>query len=189
MPVIAKSESKFRQFAALALAAGLLFFFLFWLNGLLFSKLHHSVGVSWVFLPAGLKLLLVLTMGLPGAVGISLAALALGLSGELASNLTTALMASLIAGFAPYLVYKTLARKLELVDGLQKLTASTLLSLSVCFAMVSAALHQVLFSWQALTSQALNDLGAMFIGDMLGTLIVLYAAKLALSVYKSRAAS
>lgn len=179
-------NSTLGQFGLLTGCAAVIFIGSFTLNGWLFALLNHSVGVSWIFLPAGIKLLLVLGMGLPGALGIALASLALGLLGDFSTDTTTALWAGCIAGFAPYLVYKLLATKLGLSQGLQHLSAATLLSLAVCFAMISSALHQVLYSWRAITQQAWQDVGAMFVGDMIGTLAVLYVAKFALMRYKAR---
>lgn len=147
-------NSTLGQFGLLTGCAAVIFICSFTLNGWLFALLNHSVGVSWIFLPAGIKLLLVLGMGLPGALGIALASLALGLAGDFSTDTTTALWAGCIAGFAPDLVYKLLTTKLGISQGLQHLSAATLLSLAVCFAMISSALHQVLYSWRAITQQA-----------------------------------
>jgi len=46
---------------------------LFYANNSLTSELVFSLGVNWIYLPAGLRLFLTLIFGLPGAMGIALA--------------------------------------------------------------------------------------------------------------------
>ena len=46
---------------------------LFYVNNWLTSELIFSLGVNWIYLPAGLRLFLTLIFGLPGAIGIVLA--------------------------------------------------------------------------------------------------------------------
>ena len=46
---------------------------LFYVNNSLTSELVFSLGVNWIYLPAGLRLFLTLIFGLPGAMGIALA--------------------------------------------------------------------------------------------------------------------
>ena len=53
---------------ALTLISAVLFVGFFHLNDLIFSIFEYSDGISWVFLPAGFRVILVLIMGLPGAL-------------------------------------------------------------------------------------------------------------------------
>ena len=57
---------------ALILLSAFLFVSFFELNDWLFDFFEYSEGINWVFLPAGFRILLVLVLGLPGALGIIL---------------------------------------------------------------------------------------------------------------------
>ncbi len=46
---------------------------LFYLNDWLTQYVAYGLGVSWIYLPAGLRLFLTLIFGFPGALGIALA--------------------------------------------------------------------------------------------------------------------
>jgi hypothetical protein len=58
--------------SALTLISAVLFVGFFQLNNWAFSIFEYSEGISWVFLPAGFRVILVLVLGLPGALGLML---------------------------------------------------------------------------------------------------------------------
>jgi len=58
--------------AALALMSAVLFVSFFEFNNWIFSSFQYSEGINWIFLPAGFRVIMVLTMGLPGAIGLIL---------------------------------------------------------------------------------------------------------------------
>ena len=60
------------QKTALTLISAVLFVGFFKFNDWIFHTLEHSKGVNWVFLPAGFRVILVLVLGLPGALGLML---------------------------------------------------------------------------------------------------------------------
>ena len=60
------------EISAMVLVSAMLFVELYRINDWLFGNLEFTEGVNWIFLPAGFRVLLVLVMGLPGAVGIFL---------------------------------------------------------------------------------------------------------------------
>jgi len=73
--------------------SALLYALLFGINELLFSNLSFSDGVSWIFLPAGFRLVLTLLLGLNGAIGISLSSILLGVFFFFSDDLLTAILA------------------------------------------------------------------------------------------------
>jgi hypothetical protein len=48
---------------------------------------------------------------------------------------------------------------------------------ALVFALVSASMHQIWFSWHGLTENFLEGVLVMAVGDLLGTILVLYGAK------------
>ena len=50
--------------------SSVLYLILFYLNDWLTTELMYGLGVHWIYLPAGLRLFLILVFGLPGALGI-----------------------------------------------------------------------------------------------------------------------
>ena len=58
--------------AALTLGSAVLFASFFQFNGWLFADWAYRENVTWVFLPAGFRIILVLVLGLPGTLGIML---------------------------------------------------------------------------------------------------------------------
>jgi hypothetical protein len=57
------------QKTALTLLSAVLFVGFFELNDLIFYSFEHKEGINWLFLPAGFRVILVLVLGLPGALG------------------------------------------------------------------------------------------------------------------------
>ena len=161
--------------------SALLYVEFFYLNGLIFSQFEHIKGVDWVFLPAGFRVLLVLGMGLPGAVGILLGNCWLDRANLSQDNLWLVLATGLASGFTPWFVKWVMEQKGLLTRQLQKLTAQSLLQFVLIYAAANALAHQLV--WWALKrpdSNPLVDVWPMFVGDVLGALMVLYTLKLML---------
>lgn len=166
------------QSLALALLSAGLFVELYAFNGWLFAAWEHAQGVNWIFLPAGFRVLLVLSMGLPGAVGILLGNLWLGRADLNPTTLLPTLSIALASGFGPWVV-KCFMEKRGLLDRhLQQISSADLLQYVLLYAAFNALSHQTLH-WVFHTHNAVPwvDVWPMFIGDAIGALTVLYAIK------------
>lgn len=168
---------RFDSTIAVAFSA-LAFFLLCQINDLLFQHLAYSPGVSWIFLPSGLRLLLVLMLAGPGAIGLMLGSLLAGLSRS--QELELALAAAFISGLSPWLARWVCLRTMHVKSDLNELSALRLLQMALVFAAISAVLHQALYAGVGLSTNFLEGAAVMAIGDLLGTLVVLYLVKLAL---------
>ena len=162
------------------------YFLLFGLNDYFFSALGYSSGVNWVFLPSGLRLVFVLLFVELGAVGIALASVAISYLFQFDGNLLTLLGAGAISGFAPWLARRVSVDSLGLDVNLRHLTAATLIKVSVLFAVLSAVLHQLWYTFRGNTESFVKSTVVMSIGDLIGTIAVLYTAKLAMTLLASR---
>ncbi|MFZ4481010.1 MAG: hypothetical protein ACOYNZ_14075 [Rhodoferax sp.] len=72
--------------------------------------------------------------------------------------------------------------RLNLDVDLGNLTGVTLLKVALLFALVSPVMPQLWFTLRGLTENHISSMTAMFIGDLPGTIFVLYAAKLVLTL-------
>jgi hypothetical protein len=167
--------------AALTLISAVLFIGFFQLNNWAFSIFEYSEGISWVFLPAGFRIILILVMGLPGALGLMLGSWYIDRDLFTQGDATLAFLNGVVGGITPWLVMKYLTHRQWLNPQLKSLNALQLLNMTLIFAAASAVAHQLV--WLLLERPHLNiwiDIWPMFIGNALGALLMLYGFKFAL---------
>ncbi len=162
-------------------ASALLYFGFFHLNDWLFSALEVHRGANWIFLPAGLRLLNTLLLGGEGAIGLLLASFALSF-GSVHNDSVTAAVAPFISAGAPYLIYR-LALARGLPSTLEQLTPAALSVLIVLYAAASSFLHSVWYAMRGVSQNFLSGFAAMFVGDLIGTMIIIYLIKLLLTAW------
>jgi hypothetical protein len=166
---------------ALTLASAVLFVGFFQLNDWAFSIFEYSEGISWVFLPAGFRVILVLVLGLPGALGLMLGSWFIDRDLFTQDGATLAFLNGVVGGLTPWLVLKYLTYRQWLSPHLQSLNVLQLLNMTLIFAATSALVHQLV--WLVLDRPHLNiwvDIWPMFVGDALGALLMLYGFKFVL---------
>jgi hypothetical protein len=164
----------------ITLGSALSYYVIFQLNFFLFDWLEFSNGVNWVFLPSGLRLLIILVLHTYGAVGIMVGSTyinyTLGTSDDHVYNIVT----GIISGGAPLIARVISEGLLRLETNLTGLTSNGLLQLSILFAAISATLHQVWYFWIGRTENFVTSTLAMVLGDWLGTVLILSMATLML---------
>ena len=167
---------------ALAIGCAVAYFYAFKLNFLLFESLKFSEGVNWVFIPSGLRMLLVLVLLQTGSLGIATASCfinyMMGNSDQHLFNVVTAI----ISGFAPLVARQICLELFNVHTSLNNLNSKALFQLSVVFSLISALLHQVWFYWNGLTEDFVASSLVMAVGDWVGTVLVLATASLLLKV-------
>lgn len=162
-------------------AASLTYFIFFQLNDWLFGSLELHSGANWIYLPAGLRLLFTLLLGGRGAIGLFLASLAIATTNMAHIDLTTMLIASVISAVMPYLAYRT-ALNFGMNPSLENLSVKALFALTFLYALLSSTTHSLWYWVRGTSTDFFSTLSAMFIGDLIGTLIVIYAIKFALMI-------
>ena len=172
---------------ALTLFSAVLFVGFFHLNDLIFSIFEYSDGISWVFLPAGFRVILVLIMGLPGALGLMLGSWFIDRELFMQNAAALAFLNGIVGGLTPWLVLKLLIYRQWLNPKLQSFNALLLLKMTLLFAATSALAHQLV--WLMLDRPHLNiwvDIWPMFIGNATGALLMLYGFKFVLDRMRTR---
>ncbi len=166
--------------------SALLFLLSFALNEWLFAGSEFVRGINWIYLPAGMRLLCTLLFGGAGALGVLLASCLTSLLYYFPGDLERALFGAAISAAAPYLVYLLAQKIFGLRASLANLSAHRLLWLAVLYALASPLLLHVGFWLRGDMHGTLHGFLVMFIGDLLGSLVVLYAVKLLLSLMPRR---
>jgi hypothetical protein len=158
---------------------------LFFINDWLTMHLTYGLGVSWIYLPAGLRLFLTLIFGLSGALAIAIASFLISYFGQFSAELTTCIGVGLISGFAPYLARVFVLRNVDISPDLSNLTLLKLVICTLIYAALSAGLHQWWFAVRGLDETgSFNHFLVMLIGDVLGTIVLVGLIKAGLDLLK-----
>lgn len=146
-------------------------------NGWMFDQLAFSAHVSWIFLPAALRMIAVLLVGWLGTVAIFVGSLITCVYVAGLTDNSQILIVSGLSALAPTLALLVCAHFFGVRANLAGLSAKKLLLLSVLAASFTTALHNVHFATAGYVDALGDSVAAMFVGDLVGTLIVLYGAK------------
>lgn len=158
-------------------ATAALFLAALWLNELLFARLEFVRGVNWIYLPAGVRLLCTLLFGEAGAIGLLLVSWAVCFLYFFPDDYIRSFMGGILASAAPYLVYRIMQRHAGLQATLRNLSPARLLWCALAFAIASPLMHHLWFAFSEPGKPLLRSFLAMSIGDLTGSLLVLYFAK------------
>ena len=157
--------------AAMAIHGGMMA-----LNEPLFRQTEFLQGIGWIYLPAGTRLLCTLLFGGAGALGLLVSSWIACMLYYFPGDVLRSTMGAFAGAAGPYLVYLAASQRHGLRASLARLTPKTLLLCAVGCALASPLLHHL---WFALRGDAniVSGFLVMFIGDLAGTLIVIYTAK------------
>jgi uncharacterized protein YacL len=163
-------------------AIALAYFLLDALNRVLFSPSVFENGGGWIYLPSGLRLAFLLIFLDLGALGIILASCAIGWVHYSAVDAITVLGAGFLSGVSPWVARIICREKFKLDKHLQQLTPTALVKMAVTFAALNAVMQQLWWTWRDPSTQFIEATAGMFVGDLLGTVALLYLAKFSFSL-------
>jgi len=161
---------------AMILATVAMFLVALAINIALFESFNFSSGIAWIFLPAGVRLLSLLLFAEAGAVGLLLVSWAVGFFIFFPHDPVRAFAGGVVATAAPYGVYLWARRHWAFGTYLLNLTPTRLLLLALACSIASPLLHHLWFVVRG-DAYSWNGFIAMFVGDLVGCIVVLYAAK------------
>jgi hypothetical protein len=184
MEYISISYNRSRVFLVGILISALLYSALFFFNDWLTETVKYDLGVSWIYLPAGLRLFLILIFGLSGAIGIATASFAISYFGVFPPDLVTCIGIGLISGFAPLLAKWIVITNVNISNDLSNLSIQKIILCVVVYALVSSGLHQYWFELRDLESGSLNHFLVMFVGDIAGSILLIALIKYSIDLLK-----
>lgn len=158
------------------------------LNELFFRQTEFLQGIGWVYLPAGTRLLCTLLFGRAGLLGLLITGWFACYWYYFPGDAVRATTGTLAGAVGPYLVYVIARRTFGLQSSLVNLTPGRLLVCAAGCSIASPLLHHLWFSVHG-DGHLLPGFLVMCIGDLSGTLIVLYAAKALLSLKRPAGAT
>jgi hypothetical protein len=173
-------QRHFIEVSVLVTISALLYWLGFEIQDLLFKFTEFIPGVNWFYLPAGLRVLLVLVADVYGSVGITVATLIIDVLHMTDIQGMDLLFTPIVSGFGPLLAMRLALRQRNRL-GHRQFNAYQLLQFALVYALLNASLHQfVWWLFQRKASFALTDVWPMFIGDLTGALAFLYGWKLSM---------
>jgi hypothetical protein len=184
MENISISSERSRVFLVGVLISTLLYSALFFFNDWLTETVKYDLGVSWIYLPAGLRLFLILIFGLSGAIGIAAASFAISYFWAFPADLVTCIGIGLISGFAPLLAKWIVITNVNISNDLSNLSIQKIILCVVVYALVSSGLHQYWFELRDLESGSLNHFLVMFVGDIAGSILLIALIKYSIDLLK-----
>ena len=169
------------------LVIALLWASLFRLNEWLFSTISISQHINWIFLPAALRMVSVMLLGATGSIGLILGAL---ITSNPASPVIDALALATLSGLCPYISVAICNHLFKLPSDLGGLSAKQLVYFALAGGVLSVVPHHLYFYSLNHVSYLFEGAGPMLVGDIVGALIMLYAANLIIRLTdKARALS
>ena len=148
-----------------------------WINGVIFQPLEVASGINLVYWPHGVRVLMVLLFGFPGALGLTISAFWVAPI-VYSEDPWLSTFTPLVSGFAPYV-----ARRLLLVEtsgeasNLAGLSSERLISIVTLSALFNAGGHILLRFSVKDGGNYPAEFCAMLVGDLLGALSLLYGIK------------
>ena len=162
------------RFAATTLGVAITWFAAFTLNETLLMASQHSSRANWIFLPAAIRLLAVLLFGEVGAFGLVLGAL-LTLQHGWATDPAYNVSLAISSGIAPLAAVWICRQLMSVSRELSSLRAMHIIVLSVASAAANAIILNGYIAVSGHLHGDMEQIATVFVGDMLGTAIVLFA--------------
>lgn len=156
-------------------------------NAYLLSFGSFAPGIDFVYLPAGLRLLIVLLFGVWGALGIALANPVLYMLHFGSGSALEIIVNSLICGFAPFLTVKVFCRTVGIQASLLELKPIHLPLLALAVSIVTPLTLNLNFLATGLKQpgDVTVNVAAMSAGDFLGCLLVIVLVQLSIAAFRT----
>ncbi len=174
----------FGQAAAGAAVSALAYMFFYELNDWLFKQVQVSSHISWVFLPAAVRMLSVLMFGWAGVVGLFAGSLAVILE-LLQAEPVHALALATLSSVPSLLAARFVQKAIGVGDDLAGMTGKHLLVFGLAGGLANSLVHTIYFAGSQGSLEPVHGFIPMFVGDSIGTLMMLYAGAIALRQFRA----
>lgn len=152
------------------------------LNTFVFSSLEINPFVSWIFLPAGIKLLSILLFDSIAIAGLFIGAMIT--SDILLYPISHLVVISAISAINPYIAVNISKRFLNVDSLLFNLKVSQLLIICFTAALFNSVAHIIYLHSVKMVSTPIQSAVSMLIGDFLGCVLVLLLCALAIKLIR-----
>jgi len=142
-------------------------------NDAVFQQFILTPYASLIYLPAALRVIFPLVFGNAGYLGIILGSFGV-IQDKVNDGLIDTVLLAVLSGLAPYIGISVFKMLFETRPDLADLKPVHLLVLALLCAVSNATLLSIYFSMSGTPVQSLTNLLTILIGDILGTVIVLY---------------
>jgi len=160
---------------------------LMWHIQLQLAALDYALGISLIFLPAGIRTLAVLIFGIRGAIGVFFGAIFSTI--DYLGHVPTMAMAHMIliaaiSAFSAYLMMQLICWWQKIGPDLDELTFKDVLMIVFTQGLLSSTLHQIIYIQhpidiayhQPSVTEAFRLWAAMAVGDITGSMILMLGA-------------
>ena len=171
-----KTLDKIRIITCQLVGVALAWVVLYKLNMWLFKGLEVNPFVSWVFLPAFIRVLSILVFGWTGVFGLIVGALITSQPAIIGES--AAIILALISGLAPMIAVSLCVYLLKLPPTLSGIRPSHLFIFAIVGSLVDVCFHALCFIMHEMPSNLVAHLMPMLVGDTIGTIAMLYLASM-----------
>ena len=168
------------SFLAICIIA-LSWYVLFRFNDMFFATIGFSKHISWIFLPAAIRMLSVMVFEWVGAIGLFIGALITS-DFLLDDYLSTALVLASLSALGPVLAVAVCSRWLGLPRSLSGLGPRQICLFALMGAIFNVIPHNIYLYFAGHLSSPFMGLLPMLIGDLVGTAIIIYVASVILKL-------
>ena len=166
--------------------SAILYIAFFYFNGYAMTYLEAAQGVTWIFLPAGLRIFLTLIFNYSAAFGLAIGSMVINWIGFYEADLVTTLGIAVICALAPLLGRHFVIHNIRINADLSNISIRNLLATIVIFSLLSSGLHQIWFITRGIESGSFNLFITMFVGDVLGSILFVGMIKYGIDLLKGR---
>ncbi len=165
------------------MASALAYVLFYALNDWLFNQAKVSNYISWVFLPAAVRMLSVLMFSWAGVLGLFVGSLAVVFD-LFQAEPVHALSLACLSSVPSLLAARFVQRATGVGDDLAGMTGKHLLVFGLAGGLANSLVHSVYFAGYQGNLEPLHGFVPMFVGDTIGTLLMLYAGAITLRQFR-----
>lgn len=167
--------------AILTIGYGMIYF----VNNITTEFLYLTPGAHLVHLPSGIKILMTLIAGPIGALAIFIVSNIWGVMYPFSGQFGLVFLLSIGSAGVPWLVCKICSEKFHLDGELSNLTLSSLLTISLSYAVLNSLVTQSIIYLAGHSQGLWPGVGVMFLGDATGILFIVSLAKFVAASFKT----
>ena len=163
-----KAQTNVLIMVASAIVVALLWVLLFRFNLWMFSSFEMTSFISWIFLPAAIRVLAVMACDWVGVLGLFAGALFTN-QADPTLDLTDGLVLAVLSATGPLVAFWFCTRLLRLPSTLSGLTARQVLVFAAIGALLNAVPHNIYFYLSGRMASPIEGIVPMFFGDLFKT--------------------